>query len=180
MSANPHQAANQRFLSNLIDYLIATIVGVLPHASGANELKCWLMSLRGTQTGRRIKLWGGIWIDQFTPLAIGDDVTIGQGVMLIVGGGIKIGNRTMIGHGSKLISVGHQIPPNRGQMRFSGPEQAPIFIADDVWIAAQAVILPGVTIGEGAVVAAGAVVTKDIPPFAVVGGVPAQLIRIRD
>ena len=59
-------------------------------------------------------------------------------------------------------------------------KEQPVTIMDDVWIGARAIILPGVTIGQGAIVAAGAVVTKDVPPFAIVGGVPARLIDYRE
>ena len=65
-------------------------------------------------------------------------------------------------------------------MRFSGAFLKEITIEKDVWIGTQAVILPGVTIGEGAIVAAGAVVTKEVKPFSVVGGVPAKLIKMRE
>jgi len=58
-------------------------------------------------------------------------------------------------------------------------EPKPVVIEDDVWIAARSIILPGVTIGKGAVIAAGAVVTKDVPPYTVVGGVPARKIKLR-
>jgi acetyltransferase-like isoleucine patch superfamily enzyme len=170
----------QGFFLNLVDYLVSIVVSVLPHAPGANELKCWLMSMRGAKIGQRVKLWSGIWVDRFDGLEIGDDVTIGKDVMFVAGGGVKIGHRTMIGHGSKLISVGHHIPPERKPMRFSGPDLDKVVIANDAWIAAQVVILPGVTVGQGAVIAAGAVVTKDVPSFAIIGGVPAQLIRMRE
>ena len=56
----------------------------------------------------------------------------------------------------------------------------PVVIGDDVWIAARAIILPGVTIGKGSIIGAGAVVTKDVPEYAVVGGNPARVIRYRN
>lgn len=168
------------FFLNLVDYAVSIVVEGLPHAPGANEIKCFCMRLRGAKVGRRVKVWSGVWMDAFDRLEIGDDVTIGKDAILITDGGLRIGHRAMIAHGSKLITEGHRVPPGRERMRFSGRDLAAVVIENDVWIATQAVILPGVTVGEGSVVAAGAVVTKDVPPFAIVGGVPAQLIRMRD
>jgi acetyltransferase-like isoleucine patch superfamily enzyme len=65
-------------------------------------------------------------------------------------------------------------------MRFSGLDVAPITIEDDAWIGAGAIVLPGVTVGRGAVVAAGAVVTKDVESFTIVGGVPSVVIGCRN
>jgi acetyltransferase-like isoleucine patch superfamily enzyme len=64
-------------------------------------------------------------------------------------------------------------------MRFSGALLKEVVIEKDTWLGTQTIILPGVTIKEGAIVAAGAVVTKDVEPFSVVGGVPAKLIKMR-
>ena len=66
--------------------------------------------------------------------------------------------------------------PMRGQG--STPARK-VTVSSDVWIGARVIILPGVTIGQGAIIAAGAVVTKDVPPFSVVGGVPARVIKFR-
>ena len=62
----------------------------------------------------------------------------------------------------------------------SGHQHKKVTIENDVWIGANCLILPGVTIGEGAVVAGGSVVTKDVPAYAIVGGTPAKIIRMRD
>ena len=72
-----------------------------------------------------------------------------------------------------LPLLNHDMDPARRQ----DLEPAPIRLGDDVWIGANATVLPGVAIGDGAVVAAGAVVTRDVPPMTVVGGVPARVIK---
>jgi acetyltransferase-like isoleucine patch superfamily enzyme len=175
MATNRQSAAK-----NIADYFVNLCLMCLPHAPITNSIKCELMALRGAKVGHRVKLLQGVWVDRFSSLTIGNDVSIAKDVIVVAIGGMNIGDRTMIGHGSKLISSGHKIPENRESMRFSGAYLKEVTIEDDAWLGTQVVILPGVTIGRGAVVAAGAVVTKDVPPFAVVGGVPATIIKMRD
>ncbi len=175
------RATNRQSIGkNLSDFLVNLFLAYLPHAPVANRFKSKLMSLRGARIGERVKLLNGIWVDRFDGLIIGDDVSIAKDVLMLAVGGVEIGDRSMVGPGSKLISAGHVIPKDRKPMRFSGIVSKKIIIEKDVWIGAQAIILPGVKVGEGAIVAAGAVVTKDVPPFAIVGGVPARVIRMRD
>lgn len=170
----------QTFIRKVLDQMTAGAVGALPNSPGVNPLKAWLMRLRGARIGRGVKFWSGIWIDRFDRLQIGEDATIGKSVLLVCGGGVHLGRRTMIGHGSKLISAKHRIPPNRAPMRFAGTIFGKVTIKDDAWLAAQSLVLPGVTVGEGAVVGAGSVVTHDVPPYAVVAGVPARIMRMRE
>lgn len=88
-------------------------------------------------------------------------------------GGIYIGDGALIGHNVVLATLNHAKSPNdRGTMI-----PAPIHIGKHVWIGSNSTILPGVTIGDGAIVAAGAVVSKDVPENAIVGGVPATILR---
>ncbi len=87
-------------------------------------------------------------------------------------GGIFIGDDVLIGHNTVLATIDHDLDAASRRNHY-----APIHIGDRVWIGASVVITKGVTIGEGAVIAAGAVVTKDVPPYTVVGGVPAKVIR---
>lgn len=140
------------------------------------------MRLRGAKIGQRVKIWRDVWIDHYSKIKIADDVTIGKSVNFISEGGIDVGSRVMIAHGAQIISSGHNIKPKdeEASMRFTGLFTAPVVIADDVWIGAGAIILPGVTIGKAAVVAAGAVVSKSVGDFEIVGGVPAKTIKIRD
>lgn len=88
---------------------------------------------------------------------------------------INIGKNVMFGPNVTLTSTNHPIHP---KLREDGTQfSAPINIEDDVWIGAHAVVLPGITIGKGSIVGAGAVVTKNVPPMCVVAGVPARIIR---
>jgi acetyltransferase-like isoleucine patch superfamily enzyme len=89
-------------------------------------------------------------------------------------GGVDIGDRVMIGPNVNIITAGHPVDPAQ---RRAYVEAKPIVIASNVWIATAATILGGVTVGENSVVAAGAVVTKDVPANSLVAGVPARVIR---
>lgn len=110
----------------------------------------------------------------------GKNLTLGPGVFINLGcrfqdtGGITIGEGTLIGHGSTLTTLNHHVDPARRADMLP----APIHIGRSVWLGAAVTVVPGVTIGDGAIVAAGAVVTKDVPPNAIVAGVPAKLIRM--
>jgi acetyltransferase-like isoleucine patch superfamily enzyme len=102
--------------------------------------------------------------------AFGEKVFINQGCFFLDFGGITIGDRVMIGPRVTLSTAGH--PVELGE-RYDFLTHAPIVIEDDVWIGAAATITPGVTIGRGSVVGAGAVVAKDVPPMSVVTGTSA-------
>lgn len=110
----------------------------------------------------------------------GKNISVGKGVFINSGccfqdqGGIIIGDGCLIGHQVVFATINHDISSDkRGDMLCK-----PIVIENNVWIGAHATILQGVTVGEGAVVAAGAVVTKDVPKRAIVAGVPAKIKRI--
>lgn len=112
-------------------------------------------------------------------LHIGDDTWLGQGVFLHSAGGIRIGARVGMGPFVKILTsvhaeAGRAVPILAAPLRF-----AEVIVEDDSDIGVGAIILPGVTIGRGAQVGAGAVVTKDVPPYAVVAGNPARILRMR-
>lgn len=92
---------------------------------------------------------------------------------------IKIGNNVRIAPHVMMIAANHVFDDTDTPICKQGLVHKPIVIEDDVWIAGRANIMAGVTIGTGAVVAAGAVVTKDVPPYSVVAGVPAKVIKMR-
>jgi acetyltransferase-like isoleucine patch superfamily enzyme len=113
--------------------------------------------------------------DSTKGLAIGNNCVISPKCRLDARGGIFIGNKVGISQEVIILTADHDINSTTGSGRTKG-----VVIADYVWIGTRATILPGVTIGKGAVVAAGAVVTKNVEPYSVVGGVPAKLMAQRN
>ena len=88
-------------------------------------------------------------------------------------GGLRIGDGVLIGHNVVIATLDHDLDPNRRADLLP----APVELEEKVWVGANATILGGVRVGYGAVVGAGAVVTKDVPPLAVVVGTPARVVR---
>ena len=106
---------------------------------------------------------------------IGDHTRIGIHCTVI--GPVCIGNHVNLAQGITVTALNHNFSDATKRIDEQGVSTKPVVIGDDVWIGANAVILPGVTIGSHCVVAAGAVVTKDIPDNTVVGGVPAKVLK---
>jgi len=114
-------------------------------------------------------------------ITMGDNVYVGRNVELHSGDNSKIvfGDNVMVGPSVFMDSHRHNIARVDIPMKKQGRTEADIVIGNDVWIGTKAVVLSGITIGDGAIVGAGAVVTKDVPPYTIVGGVPARTIRKR-
>ena len=110
-------------------------------------------------------------------IRIGRDSLIGEYTVIRGQGGVTIGNRVYTSPNTQLIAVNHVFDDPGQPFIEQGITAAGIVIEDDVWLGANSVVTDGVRIGEGAVVAAGAVVTKDVPPHTVVAGVPARVVR---
>lgn len=92
----------------------------------------------------------------------------------------EIGDYVLIAQRVAILSVTHRMDRTDMYIKMQGStESRAVIIEDDVWLGRNVVVMPGIRIGTGAVVGAGAVVTKDVPPYAIVGGVPAKLIRYR-
>lgn len=106
---------------------------------------------------------------------IGDHTRIGLHNTII--GPVTIGNHVNLAQGITVTALNHNFSDAEKRIDEQGVNTTPVVIGDDIWIGANAVILPGVTIGSHSVVAAGSVVTKDVPPHSLVAGVPAKIIR---
>lgn len=106
-------------------------------------------------------------------ISIGKNVFVNHACTFMDRGGITLEDEVLIGPKVNLITTNHPIDPAQRRATISHP----ILVKKGAWIGAAATIMPGVTIGENAIVAAGAVVTKDVPSNSIVGGVPAKLIK---
>ena len=113
-------------------------------------------------------------------ISLGHDVFINHHVELIAENSfIQIGSYVRIGQYTTILTLIHEYKEKSRPMFLQKDSYAGVVIEDDVWIGARCVILPGVKIHKGAVIGAGAVVTKDVPAYSVVGGVPARVIKKR-
>lgn len=149
----------------------------LPGAIGEN-LRGRYLRTKLRSVGEGCRFCRSLVIHHKQGLAVGDRVGIGAAT-LNAKGGITIGNDCFIGPGAKIWSINHCFADPNTPIAEQGYEEKPVTIGDDVWIATNAVVLPGVTIGRGAVIGAGAVVTMDVEPMTVVAGVPARPIKKR-
>lgn len=137
------------------------------------EIRALFSQITGKEVDDGFGLFPPFYTDFGRNIRVGKGVFINSGCHFQDQGGITIGDGALIGHNVVLATINHNFDPaHRGDNL-----PAPITIGKRVWIGANATVLPGVRIGDGAVVAAGAVVTKDVPPCTIVGGVPARIIR---
>ena len=133
-----------------------------------------LMSrLTGKNVDRSFRMFPPFYADFGKNISIGKDVFINSGCHFQDQGGIEIGDGTLIGHNVVLATINHDFYPENNRKN----HYQPVKIGSHVWIGSNATVLPGVSIGEWAVVAAGAVVTKDVPDFTIVGGIPAKIMK---
>jgi acetyltransferase-like isoleucine patch superfamily enzyme len=112
-------------------------------------------------------------------ILIGEDVSIGMDCLLWGQGGITVGSGTLVGPGVQMFSENHVTADKSVPIRLQGTVRTAVRIGSDCWIGARSVVLAGVSIGSGSVVAAGAVVTRDVPSGSIVAGVPARVVGVR-
>jgi len=132
--------------------------------------------------GKNIHICEGVNISMPEKVIIEDDVYIGQNCEISAQGGVYIGCGTILAHRVEILTRNHNYDSHDlTHLPFDNRYiEKPVKIHENVWVGACVVIVPGVTIGEGAVIGAGSVVVQDIPPLAVVGGNPSKIIKYRD
>lgn len=160
--------------------LVMNVLFALPRYRVFIFFKKVLLIAMGAKIGKGVVIYPGVWIAPGRNLTIGDHVDLAKDVLITTSGGVEIGERTLIGYRTQIISSDHTIPPIGELFPISGDNHKKIIIGKDVWIGANCLITAGVTIQDGAVVAGGSVVTKDVPENAIVGGVPAKIIKMRE
>lgn len=158
----------------------STILFALPRYPFFNNVKSLLLKLMGAKIGRRPIFYPGVWINTGRNLVVGDDVNFAKGVLITTDGGVEIGDRALLGYGVHIISSNHAIPPIGEPYPVSGKVYKRVIIEKDVWVGDGCIILPGVHIGVGALISAGSIVTHDVPDNAIVAGVPAKIVRMRE
>lgn len=137
------------------------------------ELRSLMSRLVGYKVDDGFRLFPPVYTDFGKNIKIGKDVFVNSGCCFQDQGGVTLGDGCLVGHNVVFATLDHdKRPGRRGDMT-----AAPIVVGKDVWIGAHATILKGVTIGDGAIVAAGAVVTRDVPPNTIAAGVPARVVK---
>lgn len=137
------------------------------------ELRELMSQLTGKKVDDTFRMFPPFTADFGKNITIGKNVFFNSGCRFQDQGGIFIGDGVLIGHNVVIATINHGLDPKEERKN----HYAPVTIGNHVWIGSNATILPGVTIGKWAVVAAGAVVARDVEPYTVVGGVPAKFLK---
>ena len=139
----------------------------------ADEVRELLSELFGYQVPKSLRVFPPLYADFGKNISVGEGVFINACCHFQDHGGVTLGDGCQIGHNVVFATLNHELLPERRNVT----HPAPIVLGKKVWVGSNATILQGVTIGDNAIVAAGAVVTKDVPANTIVGGVPARVIK---
>lgn len=151
--------------------LSTSIIPNLP----SRHLRNWGMRILGVTGGKNIRFFSGFSVRSPHKLIIEDGVSIGPRVLLDARCELTIRKNAVIAYDAIIWTLNHDY----NDVHFCG-KGAPVEIGAFSWVCSRSIILPGITIGEGAVVASGAIVTKDVEPWTVVAGIPAKVVGHRE
>lgn len=143
-------------------------------AASEDERDAAIKELLGS-TGDIVNILPGFHCDNGKNIHVGEDFLANYNVTILDIAPVNIGEHCMIGPNTLITTVGHPLSPQGRREKLAYGK--PVTIGDNVWIGGNCVILPGVTIGDNSVIAAGAVVTKNVPDNSVAAGVPARVIK---
>jgi len=147
----------------------------MPYSYGFRHLRNFLFGKSIISCGKSPRIERNVYISP--RISIGNNVTISENTKIRAN--VTIGNDALIAPGVHIITASHGFDAVDIPIRLQKEKESSVEIGNDVWIGTNAIILPGVKIADHAIVAAGAVVTKDVPAYAIVGGNPAKLIKYR-
>ncbi len=164
-----------RILSYAWLTMVVSLTGFLPDLIPILRFRGFLVRWCFKSCGKNFQIAGGVRITFSTRVEIGDDVYIAPACWIQGIGGIKLGEGVMLGPYTVLSSTNHT--KLNGSYRYGPGIRKPIELKDGAWTGALSVITAGTTVGNGAAVAAGSVVTKDVPAHSIVGGVPARILK---
>ena len=150
----------------------------LPYSFGAKSVRRLCAKLMLDKCGKNVNIEHGAFFASGRDIEIGDNSGIGLDCR--VAGPLVVGNDVMMAPRVTIVTQNHEVSDLSIPMRLQTAPKKKVSIGNDVWIGTNAVIMPGVNIGNGVIIGAGAVVTKDVPDYAVVGGIPAKIIKFRN
>ncbi len=171
-----------RYPALFLYYLLARYIPDLPSFRIGQKIRGGLCTCIFARTGSNINIERLAFFGTGEDISIGSNSGIGRNAYIsnIGGGGcVTIGDNVMMAPDVVILTKSHNFTDTTIPMNKQGGISANVIIEDDVWIGVRSIILPGVRICRGSIIAAGAVVTKDIPPFSIVAGVPAKIIKSR-
>ena len=149
----------------------------VPYSFGSKKIRAFFARRMLSSMGKNVNIEHGAFFASGKDISIGDNS--GLGINCRVAGPLAIGNDVMMAPNVSIFTQNHETENIYRPMRLQTAPKKKVTIGNDVWIGANAIILPGVNIGNGAIIAAGSVVTKDVPDLSVVGGNPAKIIKTR-
>lgn len=161
------------FMHQASQHAMETTVEINNTYHTQDEIRQLFSKLTGKEIDDGFVLFPPFYTDFGKNITIGRNVFINSGCRFQDQGGITVGDNTLIGHNAVITTLNHDFVPERRSDMYP----APVVIGSRVWMGANVTIVPGVTIGDNSVIAAGAVVTKNVPSNVVVAGVPAKVIK---
>lgn len=143
------------------------------------KLRARLLGVLFSNCGKNVVIMNSFTFRSPNNILIGNNTFINYGCFLDGSGGLMIGNDCQLAQNVSIFTANHIFERSDIPIKDQGYARKSVKIGDDIWIGANVIILPGVKIGRGCVIGAGAVVTKSIPAWSVVGGIPAKILKKR-